>query len=79
MSTEVQNLSENRHDAKLPVSRRLYPLIDRLQKHSEWKYPERKWNPQFYYDCAFAWMGKEDELEQRVLKLENEMKLANGG
>ena len=55
---------------------RLYPLIDRLQKHSEWKYPERKWSIDFYYECAFCWMYKIDELERQVLKLENDMKLA---
>ena len=25
------------------VSSSFYSLIDRLQKHSEWKYPNRKW------------------------------------
>lgn len=54
-----------------------YSLIDRLQKHSEWKYPERKWTNDFYYECAFLWKGKEKELEERVLKLENDMRLAS--
>lgn len=51
----------------------LYQLIDRLQKHSEWKYPERKWTNEFYYECAFQWMNKIDELKNKVLKLEEEM------
>jgi len=58
------------------VSGSFYSLIDRLQKHSEWKYPERKWNNDFYYECVFQWKGKEKELEERVLKLENDMMLA---
>ncbi len=57
-------------------SDKLYSLIDRLQKHSEWKYPERKWSRNFYYDCAWAWRDKEKELEERVLKVENEMLIA---
>lgn len=51
----------------------LYQLIDRLQKHSEWKYPEKKWTNEFYYECAFQWMNKIDELKNKVLKLEEEM------
>ncbi len=50
-----------------------YSLIDRLQKHSEWKYPNRKWTGDTYYEVAFQWMGKEKELEERILKLESEM------
>ena len=57
-------------------SDRFYSLIDRLKKHSEWKYPERKWTFLFYYECAFQWKGKEKELEERVLKLEDEMRVA---
>ena len=58
------NTEEN--NTQLPqssVSSSLYPLIDRLQKHSEWKYPNRKWTNNFYYECAFQWMNKIDELE----------------
>jgi hypothetical protein len=33
-------------------------------------------NNDFYYECAFQWKGKEKELEERVLKLENDMRLA---
>ena len=58
------------------VSGSFYSLIDRLQVHSEWKYPSRKWNNDVYYGIAFQWMGKEKELEERVLKLEEEMRLA---
>ncbi len=58
------------------VSNNFYSLIDRLQRHSEWKYPERKWTIDSYYGIAFQWMNKEAELEERVIKLENDMKLA---
>mgnify|MGYP003650079048 FL=1 len=58
------------------VSGSFYSLIDRLQVHSECKYPNRKWNNDAYYGIAFQWMGKDKELEERVLKLEEEMKLA---
>lgn len=60
----------------LKPSDRLYQLIDRLQKYSEWKRPERKWSNEFYYYCAFEWVGKESELEARLLRLEGEMKEA---
>ncbi len=50
-----------------------YSLIDRLQKHSEWKYPDRVWTNDVYYSIAFQWIGKEKELEERILKLEAEM------
>ncbi len=55
------------------VPNNFYSLIDRLQKHSEWKYPDRKWDIEAYYGIAFQWIGKEKELEERVLKLEAEM------
>lgn len=55
------------------VSGSFYSLIDRLQKYSEWKYPERKWTNDTYYGIAFQWVGKEKELEERVVKLEAEM------
>lgn len=64
------------HAAKLGISS-FYSLIDRLQKHSEWKYPERMWTIDIYYDIAFQWMDKEKELEERVLKLENDMGFKN--
>lgn len=55
------------------VSSRLYNLIDRLQKCSEIKYPNRKWSNDFYYECAFQWKDKIELLEERVLKLEDEL------
>jgi len=55
------------------VSEGFYLLIDRLQKHSEWKYPERKWTNDTYYGIAFQWIGKDKELEERVAMLESEM------
>ena len=62
-------------DDKKNENNSIYPLIDRLQKHSEWKHPERKWNNNFYHECAFQWKGKEKELEERVIKLEKDMML----
>ena len=53
-----------------------YSLIDRLKKHSEWKYSNRKWTTDFYHKVALAWVGKEKELEERVLKFENDMREA---
>lgn len=58
------------------VSDNFYSLMDRLQRHSEWKYPERVWTIDTYYGIAFLWVGKEKELEQQVLKLETQMKEA---
>ena len=50
-----------------------YLLIDRLQKCSETKFPNRPWNNDVYYSIAFAWVGKDELLLERVLKLENEL------
>ena len=75
-NTKVFNEAENPAFLVGDVSSSFYSLIDRLQKHSEWKYPESKWNNDFYYECAFLWKGKENELEERVLKFENDMRLA---
>ena len=77
MSKE-RNLNEP-HNQQLNiagVSGSFYSLMDRLQRHSEWKYPNRMWTIDTYYGIAFQWMGKEKELEERVLKLENDMKMA---
>jgi len=54
-------------------SDKLYSLVDRLKKHSEWKYPTRKWTLDFYYECAFQWMDKIEDLEKRVIELEANM------
>ena len=72
----MNNNNENSALNKPAVSSSFYSLIDRLQNHSEWKYPERIWTNDFYYECAFQWKGKDKELEERVLKLENDMRLA---
>lgn len=72
----MNNKTKKPKSCQTDVSGSFYSLIDRLQKYSEWKYPERKWNNDFYYECAFQWKGKEKELEERVLKLENDMRLA---
>ena len=62
----MNNNNENSALNKPDVSSSFYSLIDRLQKHSECKYPERRWTNDFYYECAFQWKGKEKELEERV-------------
>ena len=49
-----------------------YSLIDRLQKCWEKKYPNRKWADDIYYSIAFEWLGKEEELKDRIEKLESE-------
>jgi len=54
-----------------------YSLMDRLQKHSEWKYPERVWINDSYNAIAFQWKNREVELKERVLKLESEMRNTN--
>lgn len=54
---------------------KLYNLVDRLQKCSEIKYPNRKWNNEFYYECAWQWRDKLQELEKRVLQLEKELNI----
>ena len=64
--------------ANLKISDDFYALMDRLQKHSEWKFPERKWTNDTYYGIAFQWVGKERELKERVLKLEGEMMMVGG-
>lgn len=61
------------HPKKRGGSDNLYSLIDRLQKHSEWKYPNRKWTNENYDHIAFQWINKEQELERQLLKLEKEM------
>lgn len=47
-----------------------YDLIDRLQAVSTINHPQRPWSEDFYYSCAMAWIGKEEELKQRVEMLE---------
>ncbi len=52
-------------------------LIDRLQKCSELKYPERKWVKTFYDGMVFVWKDKKDQLKERVLKLESEIDISH--
>ncbi len=54
-------------------SPKFYDLINRLQAHSEWSTPDRPWTNYTYYGIAFAWIGKQKELEERVLTLEAKM------
>lgn len=57
----------------MDYSSTLLQLIDRLQKCSEIRNPDRKWSIDTYYAIAFQWIGKEEELKQRVEKLESEI------
>lgn len=77
----METFSKSEHPDKHKisgVSSNFYSLIDRLQKHSEWKYPSRIWSNDTYYSIAFQWIGKEKELEERVLRFENDMKMEGG-
>lgn len=65
------------NDGKFVGSPELYSLIDRLQKCSEVNYPNRPWHRDFYYECAYQWKDKINELEERVLELES--KINNNG
>ena len=76
MNTDNKN-TETKQCTTPSVSSSFYSLIDRLQVHSEWKYPNRKWDNYAYYGIAFEWIGKDKDLEERVLKLEAEMKLSS--
>ncbi len=67
MKTGAAHLKEFGHE---DATTDFYSLIDRLQKCSELKFPERKWHNDTYYSIAFEWMGKNKELKKRVLKLE---------
>lgn len=48
-------------------------LIDRLQKCSEIKHPNRPWSEETKVNIAFQWIGKEADLKARVEKLEKEI------
>lgn len=73
-------MAENKTKELMPslhksgVDSDFYSLIDRLKIHSEWKYPNRIWTNTVYYDIAWEWIGKEKQLEERVLELEEQMK-----
>jgi uncharacterized protein YukE len=55
------------------MSQNIQSLIDRLQKCSEIKYPDRHWSSDFYQSALNAWKDNINELENRVLKLEKEL------
>ena len=64
----------NAHAAKFGignVSSSFYSLIDKLEEHAKLKNPQLKdWDLDTYYDIAFAWMGKDDELKKKVDSLD---------
>lgn len=49
-------------------------LIDRLQVCSEINHPNRLWSAEAKVEIAHAWVGKYDELKQRVEELEAKLK-----
>jgi hypothetical protein len=49
-------------------------LIDRLQRASDIKYPNRLWNAAFKENVIISWNGKYDLLLARVLEIEEEIK-----
>jgi len=51
-------------------------LIKRLKRHSEWKYPDRPWTLNFHDQVRFMWTGKEEQLKEKVLSLEDDMRNA---
>lgn len=65
------NSTQNVSDTYSPE---YYSLIDRLKRHSEWKYPNRMWNSAFYNEVAFQWKDKKEALEERLLELEDNMR-----
>lgn len=52
-------------------NRSFYSLIDKLEEHAKLKNPQLKgWDLDTYYDTAFAWMGKDEELKKKVDSLD---------
>lgn len=72
---KIKSLIPSLHKAGVETD--FFKLIDRLQAHSEWKYPNRLWTNDTYYNIAWEWRDKKEELKKRVEKLENEMIIAN--
>jgi len=58
------------------VSKSFEKLIDRLEKASDIKYPNRPYTPEFRKSVALMWKHKEDELLRQVEKLEKEVNVA---
>lgn len=48
-------------------------LVDRLEKCSLIRYPSRLWGDIFRKYVITGWINREKQLEQRVLKFENEI------
>ena len=49
-------------------------LISELEEISKTNHPDRLWNEEFRTHVKFAWLGKEKELEQRIVKLQESQK-----
>ena len=58
----------------LKMDNMLHELLERLKKCSEIKYPNFPWSEDFYETAEFCWKDKLEELEQRVLEFEEEIK-----
>lgn len=73
METKIKNRGLMPSLHKAGVNSDFYILIDRLQVHSEWKYPNRLWTNDTYYNIAWEWRDKKEDLKNRVEMLEKEM------
>jgi hypothetical protein len=74
METKIENKELMPSLHKTGVNSSFYSLMDRMKVHSEWKYPNRLWTNETYYNIAWEWREKGKELEERVLRLEQEMR-----
>jgi len=48
-------------------------LINRLEACSAINHPDRLWTDEFRVSCTEIWRGKEQQLKERVEKLEAEL------
>jgi len=67
---EIRNTHADRFDMG-NTSSSFYELIDKLEEHAKLKDPRLgRWDIDTYYNIAFAWMGKDKELKQKVDSLD---------
>jgi len=65
----------NKLDTLIYENNEFYSLIDRLERASNIKYPNRQWNAIFKRNTQLIWIDKQDELLEQVLKLEKELNI----
>ena len=71
LSERQETTANKQHDNKVShisnISDSFYSLIDKLEEHAKLKNPKLKcWSLETYYDIAFNWIGKEEELKKKV-------------